>query len=115
QVIGAMNVTFDGREQTLPQMGRYQESQDRSVREAAWRAVAERRYQDHETIDGIYDEMIARRDLMAKNAGFENFVGYAFKSKKRFDYTPKETRTFQEAVERAVVPFKRKLDAKRKA
>jgi oligoendopeptidase F len=29
--------------QTLPQMGKYQEATDRAVREAAWKAVAERR------------------------------------------------------------------------
>lgn len=114
QIAGAMSVEFEGRERTLPQMARYQEVTDRAVREAAWRTVAERRYRDHAAINEIYDQMIALRDRMARNAGFENFIGYAFKSKRRFDYTPEDTKTFHRAVEQAVVPFKRKLDAKRK-
>src|SRR5690606_20746328 len=79
QVIGAMTATFDGQEQTLPMMARYQESTDRAVREAAWRAVAERRLRDADVIDGLFDQMVERRDRMARNAGFDNFIGYAFK------------------------------------
>ena len=48
QITGAMTVTFDGTEQTLPQMARYQQLTDRGVREASWRAVAERRLRDLE-------------------------------------------------------------------
>ena len=115
QVAGAMSVRFEGEEKTLPQMARYQEVQDRSVREGAWRAVAERRYQDAEAISGIYDEMIALRDRIGKNAGFENFVGYAFKSKHRFDYGVQACRDFHAGVEAAVAPLVRELDKKRAA
>jgi oligoendopeptidase F len=115
QVAGAMSVRFEGEEKTLPQMARYQELQDRSVREGAWRAVAERRYKDAEAISGIYDEMIALRDRIGKNAGFENFVGYAFKSKHRFDYGVEACRDFHAGVEAAVAPLVRELDKKRAA
>jgi oligoendopeptidase F len=113
QVAGAMSVRFEGEEKTLPQMARYQEVQDRSVREGAWRAVAERRYQDAEAISGIYDEMIVLRDRIGKNVGFENFVGYAFKSKHRFDYGVQACRDFHAGVEAAVAPLVRELDKKR--
>jgi oligoendopeptidase F len=115
QVAGAMSVNFDGGEKTLPQMARYQEVQDRSVREGAWRAVAERRHKDVEAISGIYDEMIALRDRIGRNAGFDNFVGYAFKSKHRFDYGVEACRDFHAGVESAVVPLVRELDKKRTA
>ena len=115
QLIGAMMVSFDGREQTLPMMARYQESADRSVREGAWRTVVERRLKDRDAIDANYERMIGLRHTMALNAGFKDFVGYAFKSKKRFDYTPADCRAFHEACEKAVVPFMRRQDAKRKA
>lgn len=113
QVVGAMSVTFDGREQTLPQMARYQEVTDRAVRESAWRAVAARRAADAETISGIYDRMISLRDRVGRNAGFDNFIGYAFKSKHRFDYGVAECEAFHDAVERAVVPLCRSLDRER--
>lgn len=113
QVIGAMAVQFEGKEQTLPMMAKYQESTDRAVRESAWRAVGERRLRDAEAIDALFDKMVGLRHTMALNAGFENFIGYAFKSKRRFDYTPQDCRTFHKAAQEVVVPFMRRQDAKR--
>jgi len=114
QIAGAMTVQFEGREQTLPQMARYQEQTDRGLRERAWRAVAERRLRDREAIDGVYDEMIRRRHQIARNAGFDNYIGYAFKSKHRFDYDPAACRAFHAAAERVIVPFVRRLDEQRR-
>jgi oligoendopeptidase F len=115
QVCGAMSVNFDGGEKTLPQMARYQELQDRAVREGAWRAVAQRRFKDADAVSAIYDEMVVLRDKVGRNAGFENFVGYAFKSKHRFDYGVEACREFHAGVEQAVVPLVRELDRKRAA
>ncbi|MBX3382372.1 MAG: M3 family oligoendopeptidase [Phycisphaeraceae bacterium] len=113
EVSGAMTVEFEGREQTLPQMARYQESTDRAVREGAWRAVTARRLRDAQKIDAIYDEMVALRTRIAANAGFETFVPYAYKSKHRFDYGPKECRAFHQACAQAVVPLARSLERER--
>src|SRR5690606_2861244 len=68
EICGAMTVMFRGEEKTLPQMGKYLEETDRALREEAWRVVAERRYQDHERIDGLFDQMIRLRHQMAQNA-----------------------------------------------
>ncbi len=115
EICGALTVEFDGQTRTLPQMARYQQSTDRGVRESAWRAVAQRRFGERERIDQIFDEMIRLRHRVALNAGFDNFRDWSFKAKKRFDYTPKHCFDFHEAVEKHVVPFNRRLDARRKA
>lgn len=114
-VIGAMTVEFDGAERTLPQMGKYQESTDRAVRERSWRAVAERRLRDAETIGSIYDRQVELRDTVGRNAGFPGYTGFAFRSMHRFDYGPDECAAFHEACARIVAPFARRLDAKRRA
>jgi oligoendopeptidase F len=114
QIIGAMMVEFEGKEQTLPQMARYQELADREIREAAWRVVADRRLRDVEALNEIYDAMVQMRDQIARNAGFENFIGFTFKAKKRFDYTPADCRTFHTAVEQVIVPFLHRQDQRRK-
>ncbi|MFT5423168.1 MAG: oligoendopeptidase F [Phycisphaerales bacterium] len=114
-VCGAMTVQFEGEERTMPQMGVYQESTDRSVRQAAWTASAERRYQDNEKISTIYDTEIGLRHTVATNAGFDNFVGYEFANKLRFDYTPQTCFDFHHAIENRVMPFVARLDAKRQA
>lgn len=110
---GAMTVQFEGIEQTPPQMARYQEFTDRSVRESAWRAVADRRALDVDAINAIYDEMITLRQQTGVNSGFPNYVGYAFKSKHRFDYGVEHCRQFHAGVEKAIVPFVRSLDRER--
>jgi oligoendopeptidase F len=113
QIAGKQTVEFDGKVQTLPQMARYQESQDRNLRETAWRAVAARRMQDVEAIHAVYDQMIAKRTQVAKNAGFNDYVGYAFRAMQRFDYTPAHCFAFHEAVERCIVPLVRELERSR--
>lgn len=113
-ICGAMTVNFEGEEKTLPQMGVYFESTDREIREKAWRAVSERRLQDVEPINEIYDEMVAKRETLGKNAGFDSYTGFEFKSKHRFDYTPEHCFAFHEACEKIVAPFARKLDDERR-
>lgn len=114
QTIGAMTVMFDGEEKTLPQMARYQELTDRSVREKAWRSVVARRMRDRDLIDGIYDEMVSKRDSIGRNAGFANYVGYAFKARQRFDYGVEQCEEFHAGVEAEVVPLMRSLDEDRR-
>lgn len=114
QVMGAMTVTFDGREQTLSQMAVYQERTDRAVREAAWRGVVERRLADKAAIDAIFDQMVERRHRLAINAGFSNFVGFSFKAKHRFDYTPADCFAFHDACEKLIVPIIRRQELKRR-
>jgi oligoendopeptidase F len=113
QVTGAMTVSFEGKEQTLPMMARYQEAADRAVRESSWRAVSDRRLKDAPAIDDLFDTMVGLRHRMAVNAGFKDFIGYAFKAKKRFDYTPRECEQFHTSVAKLVVPFLRREDARR--
>ena len=41
----------------MPQMGRFIQETDRAVRESAWTAMITRRFEDHERIDSIFDEV----------------------------------------------------------
>lgn len=115
QIAGAMTVAFEGREQTLPQMSRYQEQTDRAVREAAWRAVTARRLRDRDALDGLYDQMVGLRHKVATNAGLRDYTQYAFKERRRFDYTEQHCRAFHDACEQAVVPLVRRLQAERRS
>jgi len=114
ELCGRMMVNFDGEEKTMPQMGVYQQEQDRSIREASWRAVAERRLQDRDTIDDIFDKMVVNRNQTAKNADFEDYRGYMFAVKHRFDYTPEDCIAFHNAIEQTCMPIVRKLAEERK-
>ena len=113
QTVGRMTVDFDGQTRTMPQMARLLEETDRSLRERAWKAIAARRLQDRDTIDEIYDTMLALRHRIALNAGFPNFRDFQHRRFKRFDYTPDDCMKMHAAIEAHLVPIQRRLDAER--
>jgi len=109
KLCGAMTVEFQGRPYTVQQMGRFLDEPDRATREAAWRAVADRRLADRPRIDELFDEVVARRQTIAENADFDDYRAYTWKSMNRFDYAPDDCHAFADAVERFVLPLVRKL------
>jgi len=111
---GAMTVSFDGKEQTLPQMSKYLLEPDRALREKAWRLVAERRLKEREKLDRLFDEMLTLRHTIARQAGLDNFRDYQFKAYHRFDYTPSDCKNYHDAVGTYVVPIWQRLLEKRR-
>jgi oligoendopeptidase F len=112
---GSLTVRFRDEERTLVAMARYQEEPDRSVREEAWRLVAARRLVEVERIETLFDQLLEVRQRIARNAGFPDYVGYAFRMRGRFDYTPDDCLRFHDAIEAEVMPVLRRLQADRKA
>jgi oligoendopeptidase F len=113
-IAGAMTVTLDGEEMTLQKASDRLQSSDRSVREEAWRTIAERRYQDHEVLDELLNKLVTLRDQVGKNAGFANYRDYMFAAMGRFDYTPQDCFNFHDSVKEAVVPLLNDMAASRK-
>ena len=111
---GAMTVAFDGEEQTLPQMARYQQETDRALRERAWRATTDRRLRDRDALERLFDRMFALRARVADNAGFPSFREYSFAAMNRFDYTPGDCEAYHDAVEAVVVPLWRGIQQRRR-
>ncbi|MGP8197972.1 MAG: M3 family oligoendopeptidase [Limisphaerales bacterium] len=114
KLIGSLTVTFRGEERTLAQMGRFLEEPDRAVRREAWELVASRRLREAEAIEHIFEQLLKLREQIAANAGFPNYLQYAFRARGRFDYTPEDCRKFHEAVAGEVVPVLRRLQAQRR-
>ena len=112
---GSLTVQFQGEEKTLVQMGRYLEEPDRSLREQAWTLVAQRRLQEAEKFEEIFDQLVRLREQIARNAGFSNYRDYAFRARARFDYTPQECYAFHDAIEREVMPLLHKLHSERRS
>ena len=113
QTMGAMTVEFEGEERTLPQMARYLENTDRPLRERAWRAVASRRMKDADALDDLFESMLPLRQAVARNAGLADYRDYAFRARRRFDYTPAHCAAFHDACAEVVAPLCRRLDARR--
>ena len=113
-ITGAMTVEFEGEEKTFPQMALYFESTDRSIREAAWRAVVERMSQDTERLSEIYDKLIQIRHQIAVNAGFDDYRSYIFEAKHRYDYSMEDCLEFHDSIERVCVPMMHEIQRLRR-
>ncbi len=114
KIMGAMTVQFRDQERTPAQMAPFLEETDRATREEAWVLVAERRLRDAEALETLFDQMVALRVEVAREAGFDDYVGYAYRARERFDYCVAEAERFQEGIERAVVPLTRDLQERRR-
>ena len=108
-VCGTMTVTFQGLEYTMPQMHKFLQNTDRSLREDAWRAAADRQLQDAGRIDDIFDKMLSLRCQIAANANCDNYRDYKFREYHRFDYTTADCKRFHNAVEHLVIPLLRDI------
>jgi oligoendopeptidase F len=115
KIVGAMTVQFQGKERTLAQMAPFLEEIDRAVRQEAFELTAARRLQDRDVLDDLFDRMLVLRVEIAKEAGFDSYVDFAYRQRERFDYGVAEALQFQKAVERVVVPLARKLQAEQRA
>ncbi|KAA0990742.1 M3 family oligoendopeptidase [Dyadobacter aurulentus] len=113
-IAGAMTVTLDGEEMTLQKASDRLQSTDRSAREEAWRAISERRYQDHDKLDELLNSLVTLRNNVGRNAGFANYRDYMFAAMGRFDYTPQDCFDFHGSVKKAVVPILNNMAAARK-
>lgn len=104
-ISGKMTVTIKGQEYTLQQASKFLEDHDRSLREDVYRKINERRIQDRNELDNLFNSLVEKRDQIAKNAGFDNFRDYKFKELGRFDYTKEDCFQFHEAVKQHVLPL----------
>lgn len=111
---GSLTVNFRGEEKTLVQMGRYLEEPDRALRQEAWELVAQRRLQEAAKCEENFEALLALREQIARNAGFPNYLQYAFRARGRFDYTPEDCRIFHDAIESEVMPVLRALQRERR-
>ncbi len=112
-ICGAMTVSFNGQEYTLPQMSKFLLEQDRLLRENAWRAVAERRLKDKQKLDHLFDEMLKLRHKIALNADCRDFCEYQFRAYHRFDYTQNDCHAYHAAIEKCVLPVLKKILSRR--
>lgn len=108
-ISGAMSVTIDGKEQTLQQAAKYLHDSDRNLRKDVFTKVSARRLQDKNTLNELFDKLLALRHQVAINAGFSNYRDYKFQELGRFDYTVEDCFAFHDAVKEHIVPLQREL------
>lgn len=113
-VSGKMTVTVNGREYTLQQAAKFLEDPDRNLRQEVYLKIAERRLQDKNELNDLFDSLLKKRQQVALNAGFENYRDYRFAELGRFDYTKKDCFQFHEAVKIHVLPVVNEIYQRKK-
>ncbi len=113
KLIGAMTVSYQGQELTMQQVAKYLEDVKRTIRDEAWNIWTYRRLKDRVGLDKLFSDLIALRQKIAENAGFNNYRDYAFRRREKFDYTPDDCFQYHQAVEQHVVPLIRSLNNER--
>lgn len=112
-ISGAMSVTLDGQQQTLPEAEQRLLDPDRDRREQAWRAVAARRLRDRDALSALLLELLALRRRIAANADCVDYRDYSWRRLKRFDYTPQDSQQLHAAIEAEIVPLAARMAERR--
>ncbi|QEM11940.1 M3 family oligoendopeptidase [Mucilaginibacter rubeus] len=113
-ITGSMSVHVDDKEFTLEQALVFLKGTDRVKRQEVWEKITNRRLQDKEKLNELFDHLRKLRHTVATNAGFENFRDYMFQALGRFDYTPQDCYAFHAAIETEIVPILRAQAEKRR-
>ena len=109
-----MSIEVDGEKMTMQKAALLLKSTDRAKREEIYNNISSRRLQDEKALDNLFDELIALRQKIAKNAGFDNYRDYMFAAMGRFDYTPKDCFNFHDAITQEIVPIINSFEQRRK-
>ncbi|MCZ2223483.1 MAG: M3 family oligoendopeptidase [Chitinophagales bacterium] len=108
-IAGKMTVEINGVEYTLQQAAKFLENSDRKLREEVYKKINERRLQDKEALDNLFNELIKKRNAIALNAGYKNYRDYRFEELGRFDYKKEDCFQFHEAVKQHILPLVNKI------
>ena len=109
-----MSIEIDGEKMTMQKAAQLLKSTDRTKREEVYNKISNRRLQDEKALDNLFDELIALRQEIARNAGFGNYRDYMFAALGRFDYTSKDCLNFHDAIAQEIVPIINSFEQKRK-
>lgn len=104
-ISGKMSIQVEGQEYTLQQASKFLESHDRHLREEVYRKIQDRRYQDKDTLNDLFTQLVQKRDQVGRNAGFANYRDFKFEDLGRFDYTKEDCFQFHAAVKEGVLPL----------
>ena len=109
KIMAAAEIPFDGKTLNLYGVQKYFEHEDREVRRGAVRAYAAFYHKSEPRLEEIWDELIAIRNEMGRNLGYENYIPVAYMKQGRTDYGQKEVESFREQVRTVIVPLCQKL------
>jgi len=114
QISGAMSITLNNKEVTMQQAAVELQSTNRVHRQMVYELISQRRLDDKEKLETLFDKLISIRHQIAINTGFENYRDYKFKAMGRFDYSAQDCFDMHDSIQHEVVPLLNELALNRK-
>ncbi|MEZ4936362.1 MAG: M3 family oligoendopeptidase [Crocinitomicaceae bacterium] len=114
-ITGDQSIELDGEKLTMQKASVKLKDPDRDFRKRVFDLIVDRRLQDSDKLETLFDKLLSKRNQVAQNAGFTNFRDYKFKDLGRFDYNLKDCFDFHESVRTEIVPIVRSLQEKKYA
>lgn len=113
-ITGAQSVEYKGEKMTMPKAASLLKQTDRNLRKVIFELINHRRQQDTVELDKLFNELLEKRNQVAKNAGYKNYRDYMFAALGRFDYDVKDCYNFHDSIKNYIVPFTSTFVEKRK-
>ncbi len=113
-ITGLMTIEVNGKTYTLQQASKFFQNPDRQLRKDVYFKINERRLADKDKLNDLFDQLVAKRNIEAQNAGFSNYRDYKFKELGRFDYTINDCFAFHNSVKKFALPLADELYRNRK-
>jgi oligoendopeptidase F len=113
-ITGSMTIIVSGKELTLQQAQNHLKSNNRTTRKQIFESIWQRRSLDYTKLNDLLTSLLEKRQRMAVNAGFDNYLGYRFSQLGRFDYTLKECGEFHQSVRQTIMPLLRQIQHSRR-
>ena len=114
RITGKMTVHYAGKELTLQHASNYLKSTDRKEREQIFHLISDRRLQDRDTLNKLFDDLVKDRNKLALNANKGNYRDYKFQDLGRFDYTAEDCFAFHNSIRETFRPLADKISKRRK-
>lgn len=109
KLVASAQISFDGKELTLAQLGPYTESTNRDVRKAATEARFGFFKEHEEDFDRIFDELVKIRHQMAVTLGYKNYVELGYVLMNRIDYNAEMVKNYRDQIRDVIVPYATEL------
>ena len=103
------SIPFRGKELTLAEIQKYEISAERATRREA-AAAKWAFFEAHApTIEGIFSDLVRLRHQMARQLGYDSFIGLGYARMLRTDYNPEMVANFRRQVQEHIVPIASRL------
>ncbi len=105
-------IEFQGEKHNLSELKKFLQNPDRSVRKAAYEALAQFLGDHQKELDDLYGKLVQVRTKMAEKLGHTNFIRLGYLKMQRTDYTEKQVEIFRKQVLDYLVPICTKIRQK---